>query len=262
MNARDSGPSVVRALGRYSGGFGAIHRFRWLRYLVVLMSERDDPEARITASDLVVAEDGGSTDLPARVRVAQALIDRGNALIDLDRYNDAKAITFHKLQHADQAVAACDALIASYGEDEALNVRALVAGAMLLKSQLLGEDDHKEQAVVLLDELLQLLGVPSAPKLRETLAGALLEKARMLSRLGRDEEAVHVADDLLERFSADPPTGRPWIALNALSDKARYLRVLHRLEETVAVFDELIERYGHQQVPEVRAEVASRMWSR
>jgi hypothetical protein len=50
---------------------------------------RGDAQSRIASCEELIAREEGSTATAARVRVARALVDRGEALLGLHRYDDA-----------------------------------------------------------------------------------------------------------------------------------------------------------------------------
>jgi tetratricopeptide (TPR) repeat protein len=189
-----------------------------------------DLTARLAAWDEIVSRDGRDPDVEARRRVASALVEKGEALAEVDR--------------REEALVCFEDVTDRCGDDDAL--RESVAAAWGLRSRQLERLGRREEAVVVADEVLARFGDASEPEVRSRLAGAMLTKAAALLGLGRHDDAQATADWVIAHFSGDPIQGpkRADVLALGLLLKAAALNAGEQPEVALAVLDQAIERLG------------------
>src|SRR5580692_7640038 len=104
------------------------------------MSDREDAEARIADCDLALAGRYVQADLAARIRVAQALIDKGSGLIDLGRRAEA--------------IVSFEQVVAQFAGSEETDLRERVARALRGKAAVLVKLGRNDEAVAAFDDLV------------------------------------------------------------------------------------------------------------
>ena len=194
---------------------------------------------RLAAADEVLARGDESTDPEASRRVADALVEKGDALGKLG-------------QHVD-ALASLGLVVERYGSDPVL--REPVAAAMRLTARELVKLRRFDEAVVTVDGLLERFGGAVEPEVRYRLAGGLGSKMTALSGLGRHADAEAAADELVEWFAGDPVQGpdRVNVVASGLLAKSLTLNSQERPQDALSVVDDLIASF--RDAPEHDAEV-------
>jgi tetratricopeptide (TPR) repeat protein len=197
----------------------------------------------MAASDEVVAREGGSSDPGARRRVAAALVEKADALVDLRRSAEA-------LPCAEEALALFDA-----GAEQTASAMRIQAISLLRLTRL-------EESVAAADRLIERFDGDQPAEVRRRIAGASMAKIAALSKAGRHVEAEAAADQLIEGFAADPVHGpqRANAIVTGLLLKVLAVRDQGRLDAAVDVADELVRRFGGSPQTSVRVVVA-RGWN-
>ncbi len=150
------------------------------------------PEETIADLDAVVARDQGSVDIEARLRVAEALVGKGDALVGLGRY--------------DEAVVYYECVVEQFDEADDPDIGKQVRIALAKKASVLLRLDRLDEAHAAYDELCARASKTPNPELSLARAQAMIAKA--LGQAGHHEEAIVAADAVLRRFADDPPEGR------------------------------------------------------
>jgi tetratricopeptide (TPR) repeat protein len=91
-------------------------------------------EEVLAGFDAAISRDSGSVDPETCIRVAQALVDKGNALIDLNRY--------------DEAIACFEGVVAEYAQAEEAELRECAARALRRKAHALIKLGRRDEAIV------------------------------------------------------------------------------------------------------------------
>ena len=246
----------------------------------------DNSDDEIKCYDLIVSlGDQLPRDGSVDERVAKALVNKGVALAELNRSEEAvalydevlrrfgesselalrervaralvnKGVRLGKLNRGEEEIAVYDEVLHRFGEASEHPLRQQVAMALVNKGLTLGELNRREEAIAVCDEVLRRFGEASEPGLHEQVAGALVNKGVRLGELNRREEAIAAYDEVLRRFGeANEPALRELVA-QALVNKGVTLGALKRSEEEIAVYNELLRRFGESSEPALREQVA------
>jgi tetratricopeptide (TPR) repeat protein len=233
----------------------------------------------IAAYDELIGNYGAAADLDSRQLTADALVEKGFALADLDRSQEAlevfenalarvgsdndpalssatagallgKGAVLAELARRDEAIAVFDELVERFGGETALEVREQVAYALVGKASTLGELARGEDESAAHEDLVARFGEAPEPELREmatrsrvTLAHALFNRGAELAERGQFEEAVALYDETLRRIGEDENFRLRVRRAETLAFKGFALSKLDRREEAVAVYDDLIGRF-------------------
>jgi tetratricopeptide (TPR) repeat protein len=228
--------------------------------MMVVVSDREVLEQRVLAGDGVLARDGESSDPAARGRVAQALLDKGQALVELGRHDEA---------------AACFAqLVAEFGDsvEADMRERLVVALACLVRElMVLGRIDEAVQRADELDDRFRDAdssearrvvvegldaGVAACDALAERdrgevtlsvcskVAAAMWLKALLLGKGGHEARELAAVEELLDRFgdSTEPRLRVP--VARARYNRGVLLRDLGQHNEALDAWGELVDRFA------------------
>ena len=162
---------------------------------------------------------------------ARTLLDEAVALNDESRSEDALAL--------------CDEAIARFGDADAAEVLETVAGALVLKGDILAGLRRPENAWIRFSQAARGIRDGSVPVLSDFVSMAFTGKE---AGLNRAPEALATYDEVLSRFGAsDVPAVTDQVA-RALIRKAIALLALDRTGEASAALDETILRFGRSEV--------------
>lgn len=213
------------------------------------MTEFEDLEKQIAGYDAVLARDRESVEPEARSRVADALVWKGVALLDLDRQDDA--------------IECFDRVVARFGEATELDLREHVARALRHKGLALKALGREDDAKAAYDEVVARVGDAAEPELRTQLVLTLYNTAYLLRRMGRNEDAVVVLADLLNPFTEeDPPPGTLKVIAKGMLLAANAAGELGQPHGAVALYDEILKRFGQETALGLRVTVALALTSR
>ena len=146
------------------------------------------PAEPIEALNRTIERLSASRKLASRVEVARALFDKGIALGQLGKSEDA--------------IKVYDDLVERFGEATEAALREQVARALVNKGFRLGKLGKSEDAIQVYDDLVERFGEATETALRQQVARALFNKGARLGELGKSEDAIQVYDDLVARFGA------------------------------------------------------------
>jgi tetratricopeptide (TPR) repeat protein len=170
-------------------------------------------EARIALCERVLADEMTGERLVVSGPAALARVEKGRALLELGRVDDAQrcledAVADFAAAGADvlvgraraDGVAGCDALIERLSRETAGSAELRVGHAMALKAWLLAERGREPQELAALDELLERFPASGEPELRARVALALREKAWWLLDVGDVPGALATGEELIARL--------------------------------------------------------------
>lgn len=195
----------------------------------------------IAAGELLMDGTAPADEARISTQVARLLIRKGYVLIQLKRL--------------DEAVAACDAMVARFDTATAPGLQMAVAFALGLKGSALGRLERLDKAVAAYDEVVARFGTAAAPGLLEAVARALVTKGIALGQLGRLEEALAVYDKVVARFGAAAAPGLQMVIAFALGLKGASLARLERIDKAVAAYDDVVARFDKATEPGLRKAV-------
>jgi hypothetical protein len=161
----------------------------------------------------------------------------------------------HNQGDCEQTLAACDALLATYGASTDPNTIDTVVDTLWLKSRALSRCGELEQERSLLQHLISQYGEETRPQV----ARAMYNEGIYLRDTGRGDEAVHMWDDLFSRFSAHPPNGDPFIPIRGQLAKAQYLAETNRLDAALITCDRMLKECARLDLPTARSAEVRRM---
>lgn len=193
----------------------------------------------------MITIDDTTTDPAARAR---ALLDKAaDELI-------AKAAGLNRDGRLEEAISACDALVARFGNDP--DRRRQVAQALSHKGAALNALGRDEDDIAVHDEMVRRFGGATEPSFQLHVARALLSKGFVQHRsLGRFDEALATFDEVVTRYGDGDASGRA-AALQALVNRVDILAGLGHEDEYFATCDEMVMRYDrlvtadHAEVPD------------
>jgi tetratricopeptide (TPR) repeat protein len=222
----------------------------------------ESPEARLADAEAVIA-DGDATAL----RVAEALVEKAEALEELQRADEALAC-YERVVGDLEGVTDAEAtdlveaaltgmawvLLDEDRAPEALDVSEKllarldrthaspedVADALYLRARTLSWLRRLDEAIACYDTAIA--AALEDPEAKESLAHALRWKARALRRRGDLEAAVETVNDLVARFEDDADSAVREVVAYALGDNTRYLMALQRYEEGLRTVELALQR--------------------
>jgi tetratricopeptide (TPR) repeat protein len=210
--------------------------------------ETEDLDARIRELDAALADESGSSDLTARVRVAESLNACGDLLAQAHR--------------DEEAIASFDRVVTAFGDAHELALRLETLTALGYKAYVLSERGFDDRAAEAFDEVLARVGDAQDPVLREAAALALFNKGHMLDAAGCWTDALAALDAAArfgEHATGDEAPTAPAVELGARSMRMSIavLKRLERWDDAIRRSNELVARYGASADGEVRDHVAA-----
>ena len=166
------------------------------------------------------------------------------------------------LGSTDEAIAVYDDVVLRFEEVTALEVRELVADALIKKGLTLGAMDRMEDTIDVCDELVKRLGEAVDISLKTQIGRALVTKEVALASLGRMEAVIEVCDEVMDRFGEVSQEGLQEHVIETLSNKAVALKSLGRMEEVIQVCDEVMDRFGEAGQAAIREKVAGALFNK
>ena len=224
---------------------------------------------------------GDSEDAAVQEWVVKALVNKGNALLRLNRTKDAldasdeverrfsasdsivepvakarvnKGIALRRLNRPLEALAVWDDVVRHYGESEPATLQANVGNALLLKMGVLYKLERFEDSLTVGDELARRFDAREAPVLRTMAARALVFKGITLSTLQQPDNALAAYNEALRRFGTNRAPDHGKVIALSLDGKA-YLEVkLRRFEAAIETAGRLlawssVESLKHHRIP-------------
>jgi tetratricopeptide (TPR) repeat protein len=221
----------------------------------VLPTDDDFPEKPIRA----LFEEAEALQQAARWEDAARSYDAVLARLDGDSDREAKLalhtlylkiVCLHEQGDAQGALAACDALLASYSASDDEKTIRFVADALWLKSRALGRlGDVGQERMVHRHLIEQYADEPGA---RSQVARAMYNEGIHLRDTQRGDEAIEMWDQLFLSFAADPPHSDRFIPIRGQLAKSRYLAETDRLEAALVTCDRMLKECSRLDLPEAR----------
>lgn len=186
----------------------------------------DDSEAAIDFYDQIINE----------LEEAENSIAWARALI-------SKCIVLLQLGRAEEALNACDAVVARFGEVATPALQMWVALGLLSKAISLAQLGRVEEALVAYDAAVIQLGEPENLPVQVLVVQAMLGKSIALGELGRAEEAVLAYDAVVALFGSVTEPAIQELVARALVNKGFSLRQLNRAEEALTAYEIVVNRF-------------------
>ena len=205
---------------------------------------------RIQASELdeLVRRFGDSDDPALRLRVAEALFNKG--------------LKLGQMQRPQAEVGTYDELARRFGDSDDPALRLRVAKALFNKGVTFGQMEQPDAAVDAYDEVARRFGDSDDPALRLWVAKALFNKGVTLGQMEQPDAAVDAYDEVARRFgdSDDPALGL--LVAMALVNKGVTLGQMERPQAEVGTYDEVARRFGDSDDPALRLLVAEALFNK
>ena len=212
---------------------------------LAIHQDRHEESLELLGEALEVADESTAD---RKTLLASAMGCKGFALATLDRPEDA--------------VAACDEVVARFGNAEEASLRVEVARALGNKGVALGKLDRPEESISVYDQVVSRFGDAEEASLREVVARALVNTGVTLGKLYRPEEEMSVYDQVVARFGdAEEASLREEVA-SALVNKGIVLGDLDRPEDAVAACDEVVARFGNAEEASLQEQVAMALFNK
>ena len=207
-----------------------------------------------------------------------------------------EAITLNDEGRSEHALAKCDEAIGRFGDADAPEILEPVAGAFVLKGDILAglnrpekawtglaetvRGAHDGNAIVLsdfvsmaltgkeagsnrapealaaYDEVLSRFGTSDIPAVMDHIARALIRKGTVLLALDRPDEALAALDEAISRFGRSNVPSLVQTAAGAFCMKGFVLSVRDRGDEALAALDEAVRRFRGHDIPESFQQIA------
>ena len=133
-----------------------------------------------------------------------------------------KGVTHGRRDEAEAALAACDNLVARFGDSDTPKLQVQVATALLMKGVTHDQRDEAEAELAAYDDLIARFGDSDTPELQVQVATALLNKGITHGQRDEAEAALAAYDDLVVRFGdSDTPEVQVQVALALLFRASR-----------------------------------------
>jgi tetratricopeptide (TPR) repeat protein len=254
------------------------------------VSVADDEQGllwRVALSDETLVRDENSSDLDARRRIADALVQKADALVELKRPEDAlvcselalarfdadpetvsveqaawvmrtRVVSLRRLERLAECVDASDQLIQRFGGEQPPEVRRHVAAAGLVKVSALIKAGEPVDAEAAADWVIgEFSSDPlQGPKRVDSVGSALLLKGVAIRDQGRPVVAIEAFDDLVRRLDVSPASNARLLAARGLNEKAKILRSEERFDEAAEVSDAVVTRFGDEEDPGLSGQVS------
>lgn len=168
-----------------------------------------------------------------------------------------KGVALWKQGRDENALDTFDQVVARFGDSEVLELRGIVAIALVNKGTILCDLNRLKEALTAYDQVLQRLDGSREPELLELVANAIVNKSAALIGLRRADEALAACDEVLHRFEGSQSQELLATVAHALVNKGIALGALDRSEEALTAFDEMLRRFGDSEARELLEPVAS-----
>jgi tetratricopeptide (TPR) repeat protein len=204
-----------------------------------MTSSMDERLARAEARVSELDGEGAAVD---SVELAEAYVDKGNALFQVGRTRDALSVY--------------EQVITRFGASESVDVLEQVAWASrntALGLRGLGEGDAASRAVKDLRERLK--GQPDL-RLRAVLLDSSVLQALLLFDEDRFEEGLAQLQAVVDEIPDPPPTPLLGPLARALTAQARKLTELGRYSEGLVISAAMLRRFRSSHDPDIREQVA------
>ena len=284
----DISASMVSEMDHLNGEAQALCRTALVRLMEspVLAGDRAQPEQLLAACSELALRLEESEAPTAREWVAMAFVNKGVALVRLNRSQEAlsvwdeverrfsasnspvvagqvaraivnKAIILRELGRYSDAAAACDDVVHRFRASPTPALLEQAATALFNKGLAFVELKRRDDALAAYDEAVRLVRAEETPAFQEILAVALIGKGGTLVELRRLEDALAVGDEVVHRFGASRAPNLQAAVATALVIQGAAFNNLRRPEDALAACDEVVRRFATSLEPHLVETVAS-----
>jgi tetratricopeptide (TPR) repeat protein len=166
-----------------------------------------------------------------------------------------KALYLSRLGRHDEAVAACDPVLARYQDAPPPDVDKTLAALMRTKASSLAETGRPADAIVMLEQVSDRFQEDMLEQ--SFIASMLVQKMVLLRQTNRPADALSTCREIISRFGDNPPRGTPWVVLDALHEIPFALAVLGRHDEALSACDEVVDKFAREDDLTARHAVSS-----
>ena len=221
-----------------------------LRYMVVLamnlkasgLAKLDRTRDAIACYDEMIRRFAPVTEVSIEALISRVMINRAWLLGDLGRQ--------------DQEIAACDALVARYGDNHLLRVSHTIIDALTTKHQCYRDQEEFEKALEAADEIIRRYSFDPGNGIAERVARTMIRRANYLNKLARSEEELAGYDTVSQMFGHFEEADVRIHAAKALMFKAVSLNEADQSAAEMGCYEEVLRRFAEDPDDEVRAVAA------
>ncbi|MGU3627964.1 tetratricopeptide repeat protein [Comamonas sp. C24C] len=143
-----------------------------------------------------------------------------------------------------------------FGNDNSIEIQALVAEAIISKGLRLDQLNRSEEEIETYKNIDIRYSGNSNPILQEKVARALVNMGVSLGHLGRIEESIAVYDEIEKRYANEDSDELREIVARALGNKGVMLDSLGRSTESIEIYRRIDRKYSSDKSPKTRENVA------
>ena len=220
----------------------------------------DNEQAEHILADIMVAGDEGKFDKvietvdrfiachkPGSVQAPERLM----ALILI-----TKAMAHSKLGEVEAEIAAYDAVVEHFGDDNTPDLLFPVAVAVFGKGAALDKIGESEVAIASYDKIIERFDGNDMPELRFLVGMALFCKGAALGMLGEVKAALIVCDEFLGRFGDSDAPEIQGAIVKTLFNKGVSQEMLGETEAALLAYGNVVARFGDSHAPGIQVAVA------
>lgn len=175
-----------------------------------------------------------------RTSVAEALVKKGEALLELGEWAWAYDPDLEFNPRREEVLALYDEVVQRFGNDNSPDAREQAATALFNKCNILYDQGKHKEANATFDEVVQRFGNDNDPPfLRLRVAESLLVKGFSLWKQGENKEAIATFDEVVQRFGNDHFLNVVGCVVKALDRKGDILEEQGKHKKAKAVQDEV-----------------------
>ncbi|MCL2160547.1 MAG: hypothetical protein FWH56_01465 [Betaproteobacteria bacterium] len=170
--------------------------------------DQGEVRAAIAAYEEIDRRYAGDRDAGFRQRAARALLAKGAILgrqgAGEETDNESLGMGIRQTGDTIAAIAVYDDIVQRFGRDKDPNIRNIVGGTLLRKSEALRLTGDDKGTVTVYDDIADRFGKDDAPVSRVLVATALFRKGLALGKLeGASPAAIAAFDEVTRRFASD-----------------------------------------------------------
>lgn len=245
---RELGARMAQEALGFDSGVLAIYRMAFERLVGLSTLEAHREELLSLASPAFAHAPGEFSSVPPTPSAAKDLLRKALALAEGGRLQDA--------------VAAWDEVIRSFGESDAPADVEPLSLALVNKATALGRMGRVEEAAAVCNDVVRRFGTDNGEGHPLAVATALASKGGMLSNLGHHSESLTAWSEVVRRFRGSPAPALRSLVANALLGMTVALNALNRPREALEASDEMLDRFGKHGSMALHGEVAATMVGR
>lgn len=203
-------------------------------------AQGDDPAAALIPCEQVIGRFGDDEKLSHIV--ADALVTKG--------------IAHQRLQNHDEAIAACDDLVARFGHNSEAALRVDVCMGLVNKAAVQLETGRAADVLETCSYMDRLYGEDDLEEVQTRVAATSTYRGFAYALLGKNEAAVAAWDQVVARYGGEGPSFHHALAVSLALKSVHLIRV-GETSPALATLGDLSERFGHSKSPSVRPLVAT-----